>query len=211
VKKRIQAFYLADNSSINQLDKNMISALNWPAFPYQPAVSFSIAYQEDNIFLKYYVSEKDIKAKYTNTNDPVYKDTCVEFFIGIGADPKYYNFEFNCIGTCLAAYGADRNDRVFLSKPLIEEIKHLSSFKQSNGLIHWELNLTIPRKVFCYHDIVSFKGLTGKANFYKCGDDLPVPHFLSWNLVETEEPDFHQSGFFGDIEFVTNKTGDNIN
>ena len=36
----------------------------------------------------------------------------------------------------------------------------------------------------------------------KCGDDLTVPHFLSWNPIKTEKPDFHRPEFFGTVKFV---------
>jgi hypothetical protein len=45
------------------------------------------------------------------------------------------------------------------------------------------------------------KGKKCRANFYKCGDDLPEPHFLAWNMINTEEPDFHRPEFFGTLEF----------
>ena len=41
-----------------------------------------------------------------------------------------------------------------------------------------------------------------KANFYKCGDKLSVPHYLSWNPVTTEKPDFHRPEYFGLLEFA---------
>lgn len=214
MKKRIEAYYLPGIKSFNEgdeiveqlagLERHPIAALNWPEFPYQPAAAFTVAYQEDQLFLKYDVAEKDIKTTYLVSNDPVYKDSCVEFFIAIGKDEKYYNLEFNCIGTCRAAYGEKREEREFLPKSLIEKIQHRSFFKLKDGLVNWELTLAIPLEVFCHHSLKTFKGLSGRANFYKCGDDLPVPHFLSWNPIQTAEPDFHQSAFFGDIVFIDN-------
>lgn len=44
-------------------------------------------------------------------------------------------------------------------------------------------------------------GQTIKANFYKCGDELQTPHFLSWNPINIEKPDFHRPDFFGSLEF----------
>ncbi|MDE6269894.1 MAG: hypothetical protein K2M12_03440, partial [Muribaculaceae bacterium] len=40
-----------------------------------------------------------------------------------------------------------------------------------------------------------------RANFYKCGDLLSTPHFLSWNRVDTPHPDFHRPEYFGAIKF----------
>ena len=45
--------------------------------------------------------------------DPVYKDSCVEFFVDAFPDPGrgYVNFETNAAGTLLAAFGPDRSHR----------------------------------------------------------------------------------------------------
>lgn len=61
------------------MQKKSIKHFLWNGLTYEPKVSFSIAYN-DCIFLKYFVNEKYISAKYLNHNNPVYKDSCVEFF-----------------------------------------------------------------------------------------------------------------------------------
>ena len=77
---------------------NVLDMVPWPAFSYQPEVSFSIAHDDQHIFLKYVVHEKSIKATTIDHNGPVWKDSCVEFFVSPADDGIYYNFEFNCIG-----------------------------------------------------------------------------------------------------------------
>ena len=37
------------------------------------------------------------------------------------------------------------------------------------------------------------------GNFYKCGDATEMPHYLSWNPIQTERPDFHRPEFFGEL------------
>lgn len=59
----------------------------------------------------------------------------------------------------------------------------------------------IPLKTFFMHDIKSLSGKTIRANFYKCGDALKKPHFLSWSPINIEKPDFHRPDFFGEITF----------
>ena len=49
------------------------------------------------------------------------------------------------------------------------------------GECAWEVALVIPYSAFFLHDITSLDGKTLRANFYKCGDKLQTPHFLSWN------------------------------
>ena len=39
------------------------------------------------------------------------------------------------------------------------------------------------------------------GNFYKCGDETSKPHFVTWNPVGTETPDYHQSAYFGELSF----------
>jgi hypothetical protein len=50
------------------------------------------------------------------------------------------------------------------------------------------------------------KGKTCRANFYKCGDDLPEPHFLSWNNIIADKPDFHLPQYFGTLTFERDKS-----
>ena len=40
------------------------------------------------------------------------------------------------------------------------------------------------------------------GNFYKCASGSSQPHYLSWNPINTEKPDFHRPDFFGKIIFA---------
>ena len=50
-------------------------------------------------------------------------------------------------------------------------------------------------------EIHSLDGRDMRANFYKCGDKLTTPHFLSWNKIDLPSPCFHCPPFFGQIHF----------
>src|ERR1700744_2491546 len=81
---------------LDQQSPNPIDIEPWPDYPAYydiPKVSFTIAYGVDTIFIKYNVEEHEMLARYRKTNDPVYKDSCVEFFIAFD-DKTYYNLEF---------------------------------------------------------------------------------------------------------------------
>jgi hypothetical protein len=45
------------------------------------------------------------------------------------------------------------------------------------------------------------KGKKMRGNFYKCGDELSVPHFVSWTKINTPNPSFHVPECFGGLEF----------
>ena len=65
------------------------------------------------------------------------------------------------------------------------------------GACSWEVALIIPASTFFLHELGSFAGRDIRANFYKCGDLLQTPHFLSWNPIDLPKPDFHCPQFFG--------------
>jgi len=166
---------------------------------------FSIAHDTQNIFLRYVVRESNVRAIYRNTNDPVYEDSCVEFFISFETG-YYYNLEFNCIGTVLGAYGRNRENRVNLENDLLGSIQVIPSLGTSKILIEdretrWTLDVCIPVSLFIYSGLDSLKNKTASCNFYKCGDRLKVPHYLSWNPIVSEKPDFHRPEYFGEIKF----------
>jgi hypothetical protein len=188
-------------------DRLKIDTLNWKDYNYKPDVSLAIAYGNKEIFLKYYVTEDYIKAEKTETNEMVCEDSCVEFFISPADDGIYYNLEFNPIGTCLLGSGTGRENSTRANPEIVSGIRRLSSagekpFGEIQGKHSWTLTLAVPFDVFFHHDIKDLKGKTFRANFYKCGDMLTVPHYLTWNPVGTENPDYHRPEYFGFLRFV---------
>lgn len=189
---------LLDNHESHQIDTQL-----WANNTYVPKVNFTVAYTADSILLKYNVIENELIAYYREINDPVYKDSCVEFFIKFDDDNvNYYNLEFNCMGTALVGYGSSQHERVTIPKATVSKIKSRSHIKTLAGDIHWQLSLIIPFKVFIYHSLTSLKNKACSANFYKCGDKMSYPHFLSWNNIDHPSPNFHLPEFMGKINFI---------
>jgi hypothetical protein len=189
----------------NLTENNKIDCINWKEFPYKPKVEFRIGHTEDLILLKFDVTENAIGAKETGINGKVYLDSCVEFFISIDGN-SYYNFEFSCIGTPHIGWGKGRENRLLLPEEAVRQVQVRSTLGShpipvQKGSFSWELCVLIPATCFIHDQGISYDGLSGTANFYKCGDDLPDPHFLSWNPVGTTRPDFHRPEFFGKIDF----------
>jgi len=187
---------------LDRLPKQNIACAPWKEFASGAMVSFTIAHGNDAVFLKFFVEEGVLRSTYINPNDPVYKDSCVEFFIGFNQEADYYNFEFNCAGTCLAGFGKGR-ERFLLPQRDIQRIRHYTRIRNNSAenLVHWELTLVIPVTTFIHHDFTTLAGLKSRTNFFKCGDDLPEPHFLSWSNIKSAVPDFHLSEFFGTLSF----------
>ncbi|UOG77385.1 carbohydrate-binding family 9-like protein (plasmid) [Hymenobacter tibetensis] len=173
----------------------------WFSDGIKPVVAFAMGYAHNCIYLKFYVQEPQIQAKYRQTNGPVYKDSCVELFIAFNNEATYYNLEFNCLGTGLVGFGENRHKRRLLPGSTVERIKTWASLTV-DGQATWELTLAIPAAIFSAHHLSTFEGLRARANFYKGGEELPIPHYLAWNAIQAQQPDFHRPEFFGELQFA---------
>jgi Carbohydrate-binding family 9 len=189
---------------LDKMKLHAIQKMPWPEFSYKPMVTFSIAYTSDCILLKFFVKENSIQVMHHTDNSPVHEDSCVELFISFYNDKEYYNLEFNCEGVCLVGFGKDGLQRHLIEMEMIRKIRRLAIIQspERNKTVNWELTLMIPFEIFMHHQISSLKDSYCRGNFYKCGDKLPVPHFLTWNNISAQVPDFHLPDFFGLIHFV---------
>lgn len=183
-----------------------IDMLNWPTqFPYKPDCRFKIARSTDSLYVHFKVVEKDIQALYANDHDSVWQDSCVEFFCKLPEQKSYFNFEFNCIGTCLATRRDSRTDNIIpFNKEQMGCIKRYASlgnapFETKSGIFEWKLTVEIP--LFLIGVVPGHLPDKLGANFYKCADESPNPHYLSWSLIATQEPDFHCPEYFGELCF----------
>jgi hypothetical protein len=183
-----------------------VEEVNWKDYDYKPEVAFTIGYTENEILLKFYVTEQSFRAQKTESNQNVYEDSCVEFFVSPADDGIYYNLEFNGIGTCLMGSGTARENSNRVDPAIISRIRRKTSvgknaIEEINDEFSWTITMAIPLNVFFHHNIKELKGKVFRANFYKCGDELSVPHYITWNPVRTEAPDYHRPEFFGLLKF----------
>lgn len=194
------------SAAMQKLPVNEIACTNWPEeFPSKPLACFRIAHDGKNIFLHYFVEEDEVRASVDEDAGKVSADSCVEFFVSFD-NAHYYNIEFSCIGKALVAYRTGRFDAERADMCLLSEIKRFPSlgkekFDNRMGYSKWDLLLIIPAHLFWKSGINDLSGIKATANFYKCGDKLSVPHYLSWNPIKTLIPDFHRPEFFAHIEF----------
>ena len=190
------------------IEYQTIGHANWSArYPYTPQVIFRMAYADDALYLHYRVREDSVRALATHDNGRVWEDSCCEFFSQPADDGTYYNIECNCGGTLLVGRGPGREHRTLAPQAVLDNVSRWTSFgrrpfEERIGDVDWQLALIIPRKTFFMHnDVKPLQGRTIRANFYKCGDALRQPHFLSWSPIHVKRPDFHRPDFFGEITF----------
>jgi len=180
----------------------------WLANGYRPAVEARLCWSPRFLHIRFRVEEKRVRVRYMKFQDPVYKDSCVEFFID--AFPElgrgYINFETNAAGTLLAAFGPDRSHRKPLWPEDLAEFQAVSSIQGpvdgAYGAEAWTLEYRLALALF--HKLYGGEIVAGHraaANFYKCGDETEMPHYGAWSPVGTPAPDFHRPEFFGELIF----------
>lgn len=183
-----------------------ITEVNWQEFSYLPQTQFAMVYSSDKIILHFQVEEDDVRGFVTEDFGPVSSDSCVEFFACMGQDDLYYNIECNCLGYITMAVRKTRNEKEYASPEIVQTIKRYTTFgPKSIGeitkKISWHCVLEIPFAAFFRHNIANLSGQTVRANFYKCGGSNAYKHYVSWNPIECEKPDFHRPECFGMIHF----------
>lgn len=198
----VELDYASLSKGLFGLDWNQIDQAPWQTeFPVNPEVKFQIAYDQESIYVHYHVQEEFVKAQYIRPNENIWEDSCVEFFISFDDRQTYYNFEFNVLGAGLIGYGT--SDKATRNRLTAEEILSVSTFtqvKNIQGNKTWDTILVIPISLFG-KKADELVGKTVQANFYKCGDSLPNPHFVAWNNIDFPKPNFHLPAFFGEIKF----------
>jgi hypothetical protein len=110
----------------------------------------------------------------------------------------YINFELNPKCALYLGYGSKATGLIRL---LVREVNKMFAPKATLTDDGWELTYKIPfafiRQFF--PEIVPEEGLVFCANTYKCGDSTVKPHYMSWNYIDLEKPNFHCPEHFGEL------------
>ena len=193
--------------AMRELPEIELSHALWIPRPRGLKVSARPAHDGRRLLILYTVIEPATRAKYIHDQDPVYTDSCVEFFFAPAPGQPYCNFEWNAIGTMLAGCGVSRQNRRRLDRNDLTRVERTSSLgrepiEERNRISSWELLVAIPADLIGATGAeATLSGLRIVANFCKCGDELPEPHYLSWARIDTVTPDFHRPEFFRPLKF----------
>ena len=184
--------------------RQSIDVVNWEKFPYKPVVVFDIARGEKDLYLHYFVRGLSLRAMADEDGEYVHPDSCVEFFMRKADELFYTNFEFNCIGTCLAARGQDRHNRTPFTSNEYKKIRRYTTvqretFEEKKGIYAWDLTVAIPLELMGLDASNMPDKICG--NFYKCADKTANPHYVTWNPINLPAPDYHCPEHFGEISF----------
>ena len=189
-------------ADVRSAEKTPIDKTVWLK-DYCPPCSAQLVYDtsRETFIVSLSCQEANPLIRYHNFNDPVYTDSCLEWFCGFDPnDVRYINFEMNAGGALLAGFGADRHERISLHELVpMEEIPTVKAERTDKA---WSVTLEIKKSTLekVYGRPLSFQaGMTLRGNFYKCGDETEIEHYVMWSPIEQETPDYHVPKFFGNF------------
>ncbi|MHB1152691.1 MAG: carbohydrate-binding family 9-like protein [Eubacteriales bacterium] len=192
--------YTKDKVDFTNAPKAYIDIYRWGS-DYTPKAYAQVIFKEgDGFCVRMECEETEPRAVYRDYNDPVYEDSCLEFFIIYMPDlsGKYINTEMNANGAYLCYFCESNSNNVTIDT-VTGSMPAVTSFKTETS---WGVSLYVPlgliRDAYGSADITL--GSKVLANFYKCGDNTAVRHYGSWNEVINESPNFHLPEYFAEIE-----------
>lgn len=184
----------------DKIAKAPIDQFAW-CHEYKPETYAQIVFLEEKEFVvKLTCVEKNPKADYKNYNDPVWVDSCLEFFVAFDANNpnKYMNCEMNSAGAALMHIGTKGEGK----RVSVESILgHYPTHKPEVLSDKWsvELHLTVEDIKKLFGDIDFKKGYKFTANMFKCGDRTEYEHYGMWSYSVSIFPQFHQPEYFGQL------------
>jgi hypothetical protein len=179
---------------------------------HKPNVQVKVAYDEEAIYVIFRVEDQYVISTMDQYQDPVSRDSAVEFFFAPTNDISkgYFNLEVNCGGTALFKFQKiARKGQKAIPESTFDKIELAHSlprtvYPEIQDKVTWTIEYRIPVDILAqYHDDVEYPvpGVEWKANFYKIADKSSHPHWLTWSPVDYPEPQFHLPEFFGTLKF----------
>ena len=177
-----------------QLPAVTLSHMDWLP-PCPVAARAQACHDGECLWVRMEAEEKPVRATLTGMLDQVCDDSCLEFFFAPNLeDERYFNFEFNPLGTLNLGFGARRATRVRQIVKRPAEIFRPEPFLTQAG---WGIVFCIPADfIRLYMPRFTLSGACA-GNFYKCGDRTDTPHYLAWSPLTSATPDYHRRQDFG--------------
>lgn len=153
---------------------------------------------EDGFYLRMICEETNPRRTYTQSNEPVYRDSAMEAFFQFspaqGSAPVYLNFEFNANGALLATYGPKRTYRSYFTEEEYAAFDCKAAITENNWMVELKIPLAVLEQI--YGSLSLKKGSTFSCNFYKISEDAEIEHYASYSPILTDTPSFHLPEFF---------------
>lgn len=196
--KTYKTFIYDKKPSWNEVPKAEINFFQWEEErKYRPYAFAKMCFvKNEGVYVLLMCEEENVKAVYTETDEPMYKDSCLEVFMKLGEE-GYLNIETNYNGAYLSEFGKDRKNRSYLKsltaeKPVIKPVRDGKMWGNEIFIGNTLLKALYP----------SFEGVCAgefSGNFYKCGDETHTPHYGSFSEMGSLTLGFHNPDLFAKI------------
>ena len=201
------------NADFTQAEEGSLECIRPESSDHRPKVRFALLHDRSNLYLRFTVNDRYVRVVHTGLQVPVYKDSCVEFFVQPKPEGGYFNFEFNAGGAMQVSYIEDPErtpggfkKAVPLPTEYCSRIEIRPSLPETvdpeiTGPVAWSIAARIPFSIMEAYtgDLSVGSGAVWHGNFYKCGDETSHPHRLSW--LPVKELNFHAPECFGMLLF----------
>lgn len=192
-----------------------ISHFHSASSSHRPQTEARMLYDEQSLYLWFSVTDRYVVSTRVEYQQPVYRDSCVEFFVQPRSPGGYFNFEINCGGTLLLSFIEDprrvgdgfakqtpvspelgRRVRIWHSAPHVV-------YPEKQAALAWHIGCQIPIDVLEVYSgrLQPLAGQTWRGNFFKCADESSHPHWASWSPIG-EALNFHQPQYFAPLQFA---------
>ena len=182
---------------------------NWYQSGEKEQTVAKMLWDDDNLYVSWYVRDKHISAYEKQRHGPVSKDDCVEIFIAPNpAKPKnYYTWEINAIGTMLNRNKSDWYTLGATWEP--EGVEYRTTFHgaakkdESSGDDHWIVEMKVPFRNFS-RDAAHTPPQIGdewRLNVNRIGGQTNR-QLSSWNPIAPPLTGFHSPEAFGRVSFA---------
>ena len=181
---------------------------------HHPRTAARLLYDARGIHGIFRVQDRYVRCLGTQYHDPVWQDSCVEFFAQPKPDRGYFNFEFNCGAAFLCCHitNPERTPEGF--KEFVKVPADLGPMIQARSSLPqridpelaepvvWTLGFFIPFTLFEHYlgPLGAARGQVWRGNFFKCAEHNSHPHWASWSPVD--EFNFHRPNCFGTMLFA---------
>ena len=194
-------------------EKAVLSHVRPEGSDHRPAVAVRLLHDGSRVSGRFEVDDRYVRAAATRYGEPVWKDSCVEFFFQPVPEKGHFGFEFNCGGVFLANYITDParvpggfREWKRLTEEEVSPVEVRSSLRapvepEIASPVSWWLEFSIPLSVLEPHvgALGNLPGRRWRGNFTKCADACSHPHWISWAPLTRLE--FHAPGEFGELAF----------
>lgn len=168
-------------------------------------------WDDEFLYVGFVVEDEHIVSTFTERDDPVWREDCVEVFVA--PDPEnvrvYFNFEFNALGTMLDRTSHLDQGLEWNAEGVRVAIVHAGTLNDDSDIDRgWVAEIAIPFQAFkgAARHLPPREGDTWRLNLYRINDESDRQHSV-WSHTGTERPSFHEPERFGIVHFTTKPVG----